>query len=76
MQYKEVLKRGLSCIEILRGSTGGTDTVTPEAIPDSALPKAGNGGVDSLGSGQAVRHQFLVLVFGGSNPSSPARFFE
>lgn len=27
----------------------------------------------SLGRGQVVRHQVLVLAFGGSNPSDPAR---
>ena len=27
-----------------------------------------------LGYRQAVRHQFLVLAFGGSNPSTPSTF--
>ncbi len=30
----------------------------------------------TLGRGQVVRHQFLVLAFGGSNPSAPAKFIK
>lgn len=27
-----------------------------------------------MGRGQVVRHQVLVLAFGGSNPSAPAKY--
>jgi hypothetical protein len=32
-----------------------------------------NSYLTTVGSGQVVRHQVLVLAFGGSNPSSPAK---